>query len=69
MKNEEVLHGVNEEWNDVRRVQIKKGNWISHILRKNCLLKHAIERNIEVTRRRERRCKQLLDDLRENKIY
>jgi len=69
MKNEEVLHGVNEEWNDVQRVKIRNGNWIGHILRKNCLLKRVIEGNIEVTRRRGRRCKQLLDDLREDKIY
>jgi len=36
-----------------------KTNWIGHILRRSCLLKHAIEgkieRRIEVTRRRGRR--------------
>jgi 2-C-methyl-D-erythritol 4-phosphate cytidylyltransferase len=43
---------------------------MGHILRRNCLLKHAIEGKIdvriEVTRRRERIRKQLLDDLQEN---
>ena len=38
-------------------------------LRMNCLLKHVIEGNvegrIEVTGRRGRRCKQLLDDFKE----
>jgi len=42
-------------------------------LRRNCLLKHAIEGNvegrIEVTGRRGRRCKQLLDDLKEKRGY
>ena len=32
VKNEEVLHGVKEEWNDVYKVQIRKGNWIGYIL-------------------------------------
>jgi hypothetical protein len=45
----------------------RKANWIGHILRRNCLLKHVIEAEIkgqiEVTRRRGRRRKKLLDDL------
>jgi hypothetical protein len=40
--------------------------WIGHILSRNCLLKHVIEvkieRRIEVTGRRGRRRKQLLDN-------
>jgi len=43
----------------------RKAKWIVHILRRNCLLKHVIEGKIEgrveVTGRRERRRKQLLD--------
>jgi hypothetical protein len=46
---------------------------MDHILRRNCLLKHVaeekIEGNIEVTGRRGRRCKQLLDDLKETRGY
>jgi hypothetical protein len=42
-------------------------------LRRNCLLKHVIEgkieEGIELTGRRERRCKQLLDDLKEKRGY
>jgi hypothetical protein len=42
-------------------------------LRWNCLLKHVIEEKIEerleVTGRPERRCRQLLDDLKEKKMY
>jgi hypothetical protein len=48
-------------------------NWIGHILRRNCLLKHVIEgkieRRIEVTKIRGRRSKQLLDDLKETRGY
>jgi hypothetical protein len=59
VRNEEVLHRVKDE---------RKG--ISyHIYQRNCLLKHTIEGKIkgtlEVTGRRERRRKQLLDDLKE----
>ena len=42
-------------------------NRTGHILRRNCFLKHVTEGNIEgrieITRRRGRRCKKLLDDL------
>jgi hypothetical protein len=48
-------------------------NWIGHILRRNCLLKHVIEGKlegrIEMTGRRGRRGKQLLDDLKKKKRY
>ena len=47
----------------------QKANWIGHIFRTNCLLKHSIEGNIEggieVKGRRGRRSKQLLDGLKE----
>ena len=45
-----------------------EGNWIGHILCRNCLLKHVIEGKtegmLEVTGRPGRRCKQLLGELR-----
>jgi hypothetical protein len=47
--------------------------YIGHILRRNCLLKEVIERKIkgqiEVTRRRGRRCKKLLYDLGDRRGY
>jgi hypothetical protein len=50
-----------------------KAKWIGHILRRNCLLKQVIEGKImgriEVTRRRGRRRKQLLDDLGDRRGY
>jgi hypothetical protein len=51
----------------------KKANWIGHILRRNCLLKHVIEGKvkgkIEVKERRWRGRKQLHDDIKENRRY
>jgi hypothetical protein len=38
-------------------------------LHRNCLLKHIIEGKIRQTRRRGRRCKQLLDELKEARRY
>jgi hypothetical protein len=47
----------------------KKTNWFGHILRRNYLLKHVIERKITVRGRRWRRCTQLLDDYMEKGGY
>ena len=51
----------------------RKANWIGHILRRNCLIKQVIEGKIkgemEVTRRRGRRRKKLLDDLKDRREY
>jgi hypothetical protein len=63
VRNEEVLHRVKEVRNIVHTVKRKKANWIGNMLRRNCLLKHAIkgklEGRIEMTGRRRR---QLLND-------
>jgi hypothetical protein len=71
VKNEVVLQGVREERNIVRTMERRKDNWIGHILRRNCLLKHVIkgtrEGRVEVTRGRGRRRKQLLDDIKEKR--
>jgi hypothetical protein len=73
VRNVEVLHRVKEERNVVHTIKRRKANWIGHILRRNCLLKHVIEGKlegrIEMTGRSGRRCKQLLDDLKEKKRY
>jgi hypothetical protein len=55
VKNEDVLHRVKEEMNIIITVQRRKTNWIGHVLRRNCLLKHIIG---------GRRRKQLLDSFR-----
>jgi hypothetical protein len=73
VRNEEVLHRVKEERNILHTIKIRKANWIGHVLRRNCLLKHVIEGKLEgrleMTGRRGRRRKQLLDDLKEKRRY
>jgi hypothetical protein len=73
VRNEEVLNRVKEERNIVHTIKRRKANWIGHVLRRNFLLKHVIEGKlegrIEMTGRRGRRRKQLLDDLKENRGY
>jgi hypothetical protein len=64
VRSEEVLHRVKEERNIVHTIKRRKANWIVHILRRNCLLKHVIEGKLEgrkeMTGRGGRRRKQLL---------
>ena len=64
---------VNEQRNILHEIRKRKANWIGHILRRNCLLQQVIEgkvkEQIEVTRRRGRRRKKLLDDLKDRRGY
>jgi hypothetical protein len=68
-----VLLRVNEQRNILHEIRKQKANWIGHILHRNCLLKQVIEGKIkgemEVTRRRGRRCKKLLVDLKDSRGY
>jgi hypothetical protein len=54
-------------------IKRRKANWIGHILRRNCLLKHVIEGKLEgiikIAGRRGVWRKQLLDDLKEKRRY
>jgi hypothetical protein len=58
-------------WDRPRTIKIRKTDYIGHVLRKNCLLKHVlagrIGGRIEVAGRRGRRRKQLLDNLEEKR--
>jgi len=69
VRNEEVLLRVKEQRNILREIGKRKANWIGHILCRNCLLQRVIEGKIkggiEVTGRRGRRRRKLLDDLKE----
>ena len=73
VRNEEVLLRVNEQRNILHEIIKRKANWIGHILRRNCLLQRVIEGKIkgemEVTSRRGRRSKKLLDDLKDRRGY
>jgi hypothetical protein len=55
VRNEEVLHTVNEQRDIIHEIRKWKANCVGHILHRNCLLKQVIEGKIkgeiEVTRR------------------
>jgi hypothetical protein len=73
VRNEEVFHRVKEQRNILREINKRKVNWIDHILHRNCLLRQVIEGKIkggiEVTGKRGRRRRKLLDDLKERRGY
>ena len=73
MRNEEVLPRVKEQRNILHDLRKRKANLIGHILRRNRLPQRVIEGNIkggmEVTGRRGRRCRKLLDDFKERRGY
>jgi hypothetical protein len=73
VRNEEVLLRVEEQRNILHEISKRKAKWIGHILRRNCLLRQVIEGKIkgriEVTGRRGRRHRELLDDLKERRRY
>jgi hypothetical protein len=47
VRNEEVLQGVKTESSIRPTMKPRKAKWISHILRRNCLLKHVTDGKIE----------------------
>jgi len=47
VRNVVVLYRVKEERDILRRVNRRKGDWISHILHRNCLLKHCIDGKVK----------------------
>jgi hypothetical protein len=73
VRNEDVFLRVKEQRNILHEISKRKANWIGNILRRNCLLERVIEGKIqggiEVTGRRGRRRRKLLDDLKERRGY
>jgi hypothetical protein len=71
--NVEILLRVKGQKNILHEISKRKANWISHILCRHCFLRQVIERKIkggiEVTGRRGRRSRKLLDDLKERRGY
>jgi hypothetical protein len=69
----EVLLRVKEQRNILHEISKRKANWIGHVLRRNCLLRQVIEGKvkggIELTGRRGRRRRKLLDGLKERRGY
>ena len=64
---------VKAQRNILHEIRKRESNRIDHILRRNCLLQQVIEGKIkggiEVTGRRGRRRRKLLDDLKERRGY
>jgi hypothetical protein len=73
VRNEEVLLRVKEQRNILHEISKRTSNWIGHILHRNCLLQRVIVGKIngwiEVIGRRGRRCRNLLDDIKERRRY
>jgi hypothetical protein len=73
VRNEEMLLRFNEQRNFLHEIRKRKAYLFGHILRRNCLLQKVIEGKIKgqikVTRRRGRRHKKLLDDLKDRRGY
>jgi len=75
VRNAEVLLRLKEQRNILHEINKQKANWIGHILRRNCLLQQIIEGKIkgggvlEVTEKRGRRSRKLLDVFRERRGY
>jgi hypothetical protein len=72
MRHEKVLRRVKEERSILHTLK-RNTDWIRHILRRNCILTLVTEGKIEgriyVTRKRERRRQQLLNDLKDKRRY
>ena len=51
VRNERVLRRVKEERNIIHAIKRRKSIWIADILRRNCILKDVIGRNVEGARR------------------
>jgi hypothetical protein len=47
VRNEEVLLRVKEQRNILHEISKRKGNWIGHILHRNCLLQEVTEGKIK----------------------
>jgi hypothetical protein len=69
VRNDEVLHRVKEERKILQTIKRRKANWIGHILRRNCLLKHVIEGKLEGTAIRGRRRRHLIEDRKKKRRY
>jgi hypothetical protein len=73
VRNEEVFLEVEEQRYILHEISKQNANWIYHILHRNCLLQRVIEGKIkggiDVTGRRGRTHRKLLDDLKERRGY
>jgi hypothetical protein len=52
VRNSAVLRTVKGEKDILRTIKRRKANWIGHILRRNCLIKHVIEGKVTGARKK-----------------
>jgi hypothetical protein len=73
VRNEQILLRAKNQKNILHETSKRMANWIGHILCRICLLhqvtKGKIKGEIEVTGRRGRRRRKLLDDLKKRRGY
>ena len=73
VRNEEFLQRTSKRDEYPTKNKKRKANWIGHVLHTNYLIKHITEGNVEgrleVTGRRGRRHRKLLDDFLEERGY
>jgi hypothetical protein len=55
VRNEVVLLRAKEQRNILHEINIRKANWIGHVLRRNCLLQQVIEGKIKAGDRSDRK--------------
>ena len=67
--NGEALEHIGEKRTLLNNILCRKANWISHILRRNCLLHDAIEGQMTEVKGVGRRRTQLLDYLRNRRYW
>jgi hypothetical protein len=71
VRKKEVLYSAKEDRNVLHTVKKRKATWIGHILHRNFLLNLASEGKIagrtDMKETQERRCKRLVDDIKETR--
>ena len=65
--NEKILEPIGDKRTLLNKILRRKANWLSHILRRNCLIHDAIEGQMTKVKGVRRRT-QLLENLRNNGI-
>ena len=69
IKNAVVLERVGEGRITLELIRKRKRNWLGHWLRRNCLLKDALEGMINGKEVRGRRIYQMIDNIMMNGLY
>ena len=69
IKNAVVLERVGEGRIMLELIKKRKRNWLGHWLRRNCLLKDALEEMVNGNKVRSRRRYEMIDNIMVNGLY